>query len=76
MSAIFPGSSSTHPDPPVVELPSSVPAVCETATITGFPLSSGSNSEKTASSLVSPPTRTVLFAESVETSYSKTPSVP
>ena len=46
------------------------------ATRTGFPSSSGSNSLNTASSFSSPPSRTVLLAENVVTSYSKTPSVP
>ena len=69
-------SSSVQPEPPVVPLPSSVPAVCEIATRTGFPSSSGSNSLNTASSVSSPPSRTVLLAEKVDTSYSKTPSVP
>jgi len=33
--ATVPGSSSVQPEPPVVALPSSVPAVCEIATSTG-----------------------------------------
>ena len=69
-------SSSIHPDPPVVPLPSSVPAVCETATSTGFPSTSGNSSLKTASSLSSPPSNTVLVAEKVDASYANTPSVP
>ena len=69
-------SSSVQPELPVVALPSSVPAVCDTATRTGVPSSLGSSSLKTASSLFSPPSKTVLEAERVLTSYSKTPSVP
>ena len=69
-------SCSVHPEPPVVALPNSVPAVWDTATNTGFPFSSGNNSLNTASSVFSPPSKTVLFADIVTTLYSNTPSVP